>query len=80
MGNLFKRLVGDPALFLAALVMTSFGIAMIYSAGVLNGSGPGANHVFTMILKMWSRSTYISRQAFGYVFTVVGMNRSKRVT
>jgi len=40
MGNLFKRWVGDPALFLAALVMTSFGIAMIYSAGVLNIPSP----------------------------------------
>ena len=40
MGNLFKRWVGDPVLFLAALVMTSFGIAMIYSAGVLNIPSP----------------------------------------
>jgi len=40
MGNFFKRWVGDPALFLAALVMTSFGIAMIYSAGVLNIPSP----------------------------------------
>ena len=40
MGNLSKRWVGDPALFLAALVMTSFGIAMIYSAGVLNIPSP----------------------------------------
>ncbi len=40
MGNLFKRWVGDPALFLAAFVMTSFGIAMIYSAGVLNIPSP----------------------------------------
>ena len=40
MGNLFKRRVGDPVLFLAALVMTSFGIAMIYSAGVLNIPSP----------------------------------------
>ena len=40
MGNLFKHWVGDPALFLAALVMTSFGIAMIYSAGVLNVPSP----------------------------------------
>ena len=40
MGNLFKRWVGDPALFLAAYVKTSFGIAMIYSAGVLNIPSP----------------------------------------
>ena len=40
MGNRFKRWVGDPVLFLAALVMTSFGIAMIYSAGVLNIPSP----------------------------------------
>ena len=40
MGNLSKRWVGDPTLFLAALVMTSFGIAMIYSAGVLNIPSP----------------------------------------
>jgi len=40
MGNLFKRWVGDPALFLVALIMTSFGIAMIYSAGVLNIPSP----------------------------------------
>jgi len=38
--SLFKRLVGDPALFLAALVMTVFGVAMIYSAGVLNVPSP----------------------------------------
>ncbi len=36
MGNVFKHWVGDPALFLAVLLMTAFGVAMIYSAGVLN--------------------------------------------
>ena len=40
MGSLFKHWVGDPALVLAVLVMTSFGIAMIYSAGVLNVPSP----------------------------------------
>ena len=40
MGNLFKRWVGDPALFLAVLLMTAFGVAMIYSAGVLNIPSP----------------------------------------
>ena len=39
-GSLFKRWVGDPALFLAVLLMTSFGVAMIYSAGVLNIPSP----------------------------------------
>ncbi len=38
--HLFKRWVGDPALFLAVLLMTSFGVAMIYSAGVLNIPSP----------------------------------------
>ncbi len=32
----FARWAGDPALVLAVMVMTAFGIAMIYSAGVLN--------------------------------------------
>jgi rod shape determining protein RodA len=40
MGNLFKHWVGDPALFLSVLLMTAFGIAMIYSAGVLNIPSP----------------------------------------
>ena len=40
MGNLFKRGVGDPALFLAVLLMTAFGVAMVYSAGVLNIPSP----------------------------------------
>ena len=39
-GNLFKRWMGDPALFLAVLVMTAFGVAMVYSAGVLNIPSP----------------------------------------
>ena len=39
-GNLFRRWVGDPALFLAVLLMTAFGLAMIYSAGVLNIPSP----------------------------------------
>ena len=39
-GNLFQRWVGDPALFLAVLLMTAFGVAMIYSAGVLNIPSP----------------------------------------
>ncbi len=34
--RIFKPLVGDPPLFLAVSIMTGFGIAMIYSAGVLN--------------------------------------------
>ncbi len=29
MGNLFKRWVGDPALFLAVLLMTAFGVSMV---------------------------------------------------
>ncbi len=40
MGNLFKHWVGDPALFLSVLLMTAFGVAMIYSAGVLNIPSP----------------------------------------
>ena len=40
MGNLFKRWVGDPSLFLAVLLMTAFGVAMIYSAGDLNIPSP----------------------------------------
>jgi len=40
MGNLFKHWVGDPALFLSVLLMTAFGVAMIYSAGVLNTPSP----------------------------------------
>ncbi len=32
----FARWAGDPALVLAVMLMTAFGIAMIYSAGVLN--------------------------------------------
>jgi rod shape determining protein RodA len=32
--------MGDPALFLAVLLMTAFGVAMIYSAGVLNIPSP----------------------------------------
>ena len=40
MGKLFKHWVGDPALFLAVLLMTFFGVAMIYSAGVLNIPSP----------------------------------------
>ena len=40
MGNLFTRWVGDRALFLAVLLMTAFGVAMIYSAGVLNIPSP----------------------------------------
>jgi rod shape determining protein RodA len=39
-GNLLKRWVGDPGLFLAVLLMTAFGVAMIYSAGVLNIPSP----------------------------------------
>jgi rod shape determining protein RodA len=39
-GKLFQRWVGDPSLFLAVLVMTAFGVAMIYSAGVLNIPSP----------------------------------------
>jgi rod shape determining protein RodA len=39
-GRLFRGWVGDPALFLAVLLMTSFGVAMIYSAGVLNIPSP----------------------------------------
>ncbi len=39
-GKLFNRWVGDPALFLAVLLMTAFGVAMIYSAGVLNIPSP----------------------------------------
>ena len=38
--NLFKRWVGDPSLFLAVLLMTAFGVAMIYSAGDLNIPSP----------------------------------------
>jgi rod shape determining protein RodA len=38
--NLFKGWVGDPALFLAVLLMTAFGVGMIYSAGVLNIPSP----------------------------------------
>jgi rod shape determining protein RodA len=38
--HLFKRWVGDPALFLAVFLMTAFGVAMIYSAGVLNIPSP----------------------------------------
>ncbi len=38
--NLFRRWVGDPALFLATLLMTAFGVAMVYSAGVLNIPSP----------------------------------------
>jgi len=40
MGSLFKHWVGDPALFLSVLLMTAFGVAMIYSAGVLNIPSP----------------------------------------
>ena len=40
MGSVFKLWVGDRSLFLAVLLMTSFGIAMIYSAGVLNIPSP----------------------------------------
>ena len=36
----FARWAGDPALVLAVMVMTAFGIAMIYSAGVLNTPRP----------------------------------------
>ncbi len=39
-GRLFQRWVGDPSLFLAVLAMTAFGVAMIYSAGVLNIPSP----------------------------------------
>ena len=39
-GKLFNRWVGDPALFLAVLLMTAFGVAMVYSAGVLNIPSP----------------------------------------
>ncbi len=39
-GNLFKHWVGDPALFLGVLLMTAFGVAMVYSAGVLNIPSP----------------------------------------
>ena len=38
--NLLKRWVGDPSLFLAVLLMTAFGVAMIYSAGDLNIPSP----------------------------------------
>jgi len=40
MGSLFKHWVGDPGLFLAVFLMTAFGVAMIYSAGVLNIPSP----------------------------------------
>ena len=40
MGSLLKHWLGDPALFLAVLIMTAFGVAMIYSAGVLNIPSP----------------------------------------
>ena len=36
----FSRWSGDPALVLAVMLMTGFGIAMIYSAGVLNIPSP----------------------------------------
>ena len=36
----FARWAGDPALVLAVLLITAFGIAMIYSAGVLNIPSP----------------------------------------
>jgi rod shape determining protein RodA len=38
--HLLRRWVGDPALFLAVLLMTAFGVCMIYSAGVLNIPSP----------------------------------------
>ena len=40
MGSFFKHWVGDRSLFLAVLLMTSFGVAMVYSAGVLNIPSP----------------------------------------
>ena len=38
--NLFKQWLGDPALFFGVLLMTAFGVAMVYSAGVLNIPSP----------------------------------------
>lgn len=40
MRDLFKRWAGDPGLVLALLGLSVFGIAMIYSAGVLNIPSP----------------------------------------
>ena len=40
------RWAGDPALVLAVLIMTGFGIAMIYSAGVLNIPSPVTEHAW----------------------------------
>ena len=38
--NLFKQWLGDPALVFGVLLMTAFGVAMVYSAGVLNIPSP----------------------------------------
>ena len=40
LGRFFARWLGDPALVLAVMLVTGFGIAMIYSAGVLNIPSP----------------------------------------
>jgi rod shape determining protein RodA len=44
--NLFRRWAGDPALVGICLLLSLFGIAMIYSAGVLNVPSPVVEHAW----------------------------------
>ena len=65
----FARWSGDPALVLAVMLMTGFGIAMIYSAGVLNIPSPVTEGA-------WIRQTRWFAIAL-VAFTVVGQVRSR---
>ena len=58
-----KVLVGDPQLFLAVSIMTAFGIAMVYSAGVLNIPSVVTEGAWLRQLQWWA----LALVAFGAV-------------
>jgi rod shape determining protein RodA len=61
--RVFKVLVGDPQLFLAVSIMTAFGIAMVYSAGVLNIPSVVTEGAWLRQLQWWA----LALVAFGAV-------------
>lgn len=47
-GRRLRSIFGDPALALAVIGLTFYGIAMVYSAGVLDAPKPGVAHAWRM--------------------------------
>ena len=47
-GRKLRALFGDPALAIAVIALTVYGIAMVYSAGVLDAPKPGVAHAWRM--------------------------------